>query len=146
MPLSRGLFTTGNGEWRTPKTLLAALEDEFGAFFDPCPGGTRNGLQIPWRGNVYCNPPYGHVLSKWIRKGIEELQSGRAAQIVWLLPARTDTRWFHDLVVPNAVEIRFLRGRIHFSEKGPAPFPSMIVVMKADQHASERPPRGWDGT
>lgn len=135
MTLSRGLFTSSSWEWHTPSDLRAAIDAEFGTTFDPCPGGTQDALLIPWPGHVFCNPPYGRVLTRWIEKGLLELRTGRAERIVWLIPARTDTRWFHDLLMPNAREIRFLRGRVHFENgegrSGPAPFPSMIVVMDA---------------
>lgn len=132
LTLSRGLFTTGNPEWHTPAVLMDALRVEFGEFYDPCPGGTTDGLVIPWRGpTVYLNPPYGRVLPLWVRKALDEMAAGRVRLLLMLLPARTDTRWFHDLIMPNALEIRFLRGRLHFNgAKGGAPFPSMLVVVR----------------
>lgn len=63
--------------------------------------------------------------------GLLELDHSCAKSVVFLLPARTDTAWFHDLVLPHASEIRFIRGRLHFSgHKNAAPFPSMVVVFK----------------
>jgi len=144
MTLSRGLFTSSTWEWHTPSDLRAAIDIEFGTTFDPCPGGTLDALLIPWEGRVFVNPPYGRVLSRWIEKGLLELRAGHAKCIVWLLPARTDTRWFHDLLFPNAKEIRFLRGRVHFENgegrSGPAPFPSMIVVMERPHDPPETTP------
>ncbi len=77
------------------------------------------------------NPPYGRELQKWVRKCYEEAKNGTTS--VMLIPARTDTKWFHDYILPYA-EIRFLRGRISFQIKGEdidrAPFPSMIVIFR----------------
>ena len=76
---------------------------------------------------VYCNPPYGREISKWIKKAYEENLKG--TKIVLLLPARTDTKWFHEYIY-NKHEIRFIKGRLKFNDgKNPAPFPSMLVIM-----------------
>lgn len=72
---------------------------------------------------VFCNPPYGREISKWVKKAHDS-----NTLVVMLLPARTDTKWFHDYIYHQA-EIRFLKGRLHFNEsKQGAPFPSMIVI------------------
>lgn len=98
--------------------------------FDPCPtNGTNNGLATlltPWKGlRVFCNPPYGPGIGSWLARATE------AELAVFLLPARTDTRWFHEHVLPKALEIRFIRGRLKFGDAtNSAPFPSMIVVFK----------------
>jgi site-specific DNA-methyltransferase (adenine-specific) len=82
----------------------------------------RNGLEAEWSGHVWCNPPYGRGIKDWVLKA-----SQHTDLVVMLLPARTDTRWFHDLVLPNA-EVTFVRGRIKFGAGlAPAPFPSMVV-------------------
>jgi site-specific DNA-methyltransferase (adenine-specific) len=88
-----------------------------------------DGLAKDWGGRrVFCNPPYGREIGKWVEKCYEESQKPETT-VVALLPARTDTRWFHDHVNGKARELRFLRGRLHFNEsKSAAPFPSMIVV------------------
>jgi site-specific DNA-methyltransferase (adenine-specific) len=73
------------------------------------------------------NPPYGREISLWVRKAYESsLEAGTV--VVCLLPARTDTAWWHDYVIAYAKKIRFIRGRLRFSGKGPAPFPSALVV------------------
>ena len=89
-------------------------------------GGTEDGLATRWDGRrVFCNPPYGPGLAKWLERGLE------ANLAVFLIPARTDTRWFHDIVLPKAKEIRFIKGRLKFGDAvNSAPFPSMIVVFK----------------
>ena len=77
---------------------------------------------------MFCNPPYGREIGRWVRKCYEESQRG--ATVVMLIPARTDTAWFHDYIYGKA-EIRFIRGRLHFNEStSGAPFPSMIVIFK----------------
>lgn len=79
---------------------------------------------------VFCNPPYGKQLAKWVRKAYEESRKPNTT-IVLLIPARTDTQWFHDYIYGTA-EIRFIKGRIKF--KGAmynAPFPSMIVIYRS---------------
>ena len=81
-------------------------------------------------GAVFCNPPYGREVGKWVRKAYEEAQSGTT--VVLLIPARTDTTYFHDYIYGKA-EIRFIRGRLRFTDEegnayAPAPFPSMVVV------------------
>lgn len=76
------------------------------------------------------NPPYGSGIGKWLEKAaVEARRSG--ATVVCLIPARTDTSWWHDYIAPYAWEIRFLRGRLRFSDhKWNAPFPSAIVVFR----------------
>ena len=77
---------------------------------------------------VFCNPPYGRELPKWIKKAHDEAEKG--ALVVMLIPARTDTRAFHDYIYHQA-EIRFIRGRIKFGDaKTSAPFPSMVVIFE----------------
>lgn len=131
-----GLWSSWSAEWETPADVRALIDAEFGTDFDPCPIvleglRDRDGLSS-WHGRVFCNPPYGRALPKWLEHGLQELEKRHCEIIVWLLPARTDTSWFHDLVVPNATRVRFLRGRPSFRGRAPArpaPFPSMIVVM-----------------
>ena len=75
---------------------------------------------------VYINPPYGREISKWIEKAYIENQEGTTC--VLLLPARTDTQWFHNYIYKKH-EIRFIKGRLKFGGcKNAAPFPSMIVI------------------
>ena len=78
--------------------------------------------------NVFCNPPYGREIGKWVRKCAEEARKP-GSQVVMLIPARTDTAYFHDYIYHKAREVRFLRGRLHFNDApNGAPFPSMIVI------------------
>src|SRR5208337_1071156 len=83
-------------------------------------------LFFPWKGKrIFCNPPYGPAIRKFLDRALE------AKLAVYLLPARTDTRWFHEIVLPQATEIRFLKGRLRFGNAiNNAPFPSMIVIFR----------------
>lgn len=124
-------FSSATDRWATPSEVLDSLNTEFKFDFDPCPlDGLVDGrasLFTEWRGKrVFCNPPYGPGIGDWLSRGLE------AELAVFLLPARTDTRWFHNIVLPNAKEIRFLRGRLKFGDsKNSAPFPSMVVIFRA---------------
>jgi hypothetical protein len=126
--MRRVLFSSASDRWATPREVYATLDGEFRFDFDPCPlDGDGDGLSplfCEWRGRrVFCNPPYGRGMGDWLKRGPE------ADVAVFLVPARTDTRWFHDTVLPKASEIRFLRGRLKFGDaKNAAPFPSMVVV------------------
>lgn len=143
--LNRGLFSSVSGDWATPVQLMEALRTEFPFTMDACAsagnhqaeewfGEDSDGLgAVEWRGVVWCNPPYGREIEAWIEKAIREAERG--ATIVMLLPARTDTRWFHALALPFAAEIRFLRGRLSFRligkrVDGRAPFPSLLLVFR----------------
>ena len=123
-------FSAVSDRWATPADTYMALNNEFHFDFDPCPlDGSENGLAtlfVDWGGKrVFCNPPYGPGIAKWLERGLEANLS------VFLIPARTDTRWFHDIVLPKAKEIRFIRGRLKFGEAtNSAPFPSMVVVFE----------------
>ena len=125
--LSRGLFTSLRGDWKTPRALYQGLDAEFHFDHDPCPTKPKvDGLQSEWGNISYVDPPYGKDIAKWIQKGYEESLKGKI--VVFLLPSRTDTRWWHDYIM-KATEIRFIRGRLKFDDqKNSAPFPSVIVV------------------
>ena len=78
---------------------------------------------------VFCNPPYGRGIGDWVKKSYEESKQPETV-VVMLLPARTDTRWFHDYIYGKA-EIRFVKGRLRFGGcKNAAPFPSMVVIFR----------------
>ena len=128
MSFNRHLFSSLRGDWKTPRALYQALDAEFRFDCDPCPSGsTADALFEPWGQRNFVNPPYGREVGKWVKKGYQEAQRGKL--VVFLLAARTDTSWWHDYVM-QAQEIRFIRGRLHFDERGPAPFPSCIVVFR----------------
>lgn len=127
--MSPVVFSSQSVHWATPKGVYADLHKEFQFDFDPCPLGEIEvdgsaPLFTPWAGRrVFCNPPYNRGIAPFLERACE------ADLAVFLIPARTDTRWFHDICLPFAKEIRFLRGRLKFGEaKNSAPFPSMLVI------------------
>ena len=131
------MFSSKTDLWETPQDLFDKLNNEFHFTLDVCatPENAKcdsfytkeqDGLKQPWEGVVWCNPPYGKQIGSWVRRGFFASLSGNT--VVMLLPARTDTRWFHEYIYGKA-EIRFIRGRLKFGEsKNSAPFPSMVVV------------------
>jgi site-specific DNA-methyltransferase (adenine-specific) len=119
-------FSSLSPHWATPTAIYAELDREFHFTLDPCPLETATlDCLRSWEGErVFCNPPYGPLIANYLRKARE------AECAVYLLPSRTDTRWFHDYCL-SANEIRFIKGRLKFGEsKNSAPFPSMVVVFK----------------
>lgn len=134
------LYSSKWSDWETPSALYRRLDLEYHFTLDPCasPSNAKcqrfytpadDGLARSWRGErVFMNPPYGRGIAKWVRKAHEE---SRDALVVGLLPARTDTRWFHDHIWGRAV-VEFLPGRIYFERDGVkvdrAPFPSMLAM------------------
>lgn len=142
--LNNALFSSKKSDWGTPKGLFNQLNAEFNFVLDAAATTKTakcrlyytpetDGLKSSWKvagGAVFCNPPYGREIGKWVQKAYEEAQAG--TPIVLLIPARTDTSYFHDYIYGKA-EIRFIRGRLRFTDdngsaKFPAPFPSMIVI------------------
>lgn len=128
------MFSSKSIDWITPAALYMELDTEFHFDFDPCPYPRPkwDGLQISWGKCNYVNPPYGREIGKWVEKGWFESCWGKT--VVMLLPARTDTKWFHTFIYKKA-EIRFLRGRLKFltgdgKVMNSAPFPSMIVIFR----------------
>lgn len=124
--------------WLTPLKLFNELNKEFHFDLDAAtepnnPLNTPNyfteqdnSLVKEWNGNVFLNPPYSNI-ADWVSKAKSEWERERERVIVMLIPARTDTKYFHDHIV-NYAEVRFIKGRLKFSQKGSAPFPSMIVI------------------
>lgn len=124
------MFSKKTDDWSTPKELYNKLNNEFNFTFDPCPlRSEEDGLNIDWVGNIFINPPYSNIKG-FLEKGLNELKKGNANVLVYLVPARTDTKWFHEYVY-NKAEIRFIKGRLKFGDsKNSAPFPSMLVIIK----------------
>lgn len=132
------LFSSASEEWATPQDLFDRLNEKYSFNLDAASTDEnakcerhftkeQDGLSKNWGGcRVWLNPPYGRTIGAWIRKAYEEAQKPDTL-VCMLLPARTDTAWFHDYCVKG--EIEFLRGRLKFGgSKNSAPFPSMIVV------------------
>jgi phage N-6-adenine-methyltransferase len=139
-PLTRGQLSNQSGgtdEWATPQDFYDVVNAEFGFDLDVCALDTSakceryftpetDGLVHDWTGTVWMNPPYGDVIATWMRKAYESARAG--ATVVCLVPARTDTGWFHDYCFP--MEVRFIKGRLRFGEaEASAPFPSCLVVL-----------------
>lgn len=127
-------FSSLRMDWRTPKAVYQVLDSEFQFDHDPCPAnwdGKVDGLTSDWGGTNYVNPPYGRELPKWVEKGYREWRKGKT--VVFLIPSRTDTRWWHDYCM-KATEIRYIKGRLKFDDQpNPAPFPSAIVIFRANR-------------
>lgn len=124
--MNRVHFSNVSEHWSTPHQIYEALHKEFDFTLDPCPVGASGGLTMSWKGHhVFCNPPYGPGILRWLRKSRE------ADLSVFLLPARTDTAWWHGWAL-EADEVRFVRGRLRFgAAKHTAPFPSVILVFRS---------------
>ena len=134
------MFSSKTDLWATPQDFYDKLNSEFNFTLDPCatPHNAKcakfytkeqDGLRQDWGGNtVFCNPPYGRDIYAWVRKCCMEAQKINTI-VVMLIPARTDTRYFHEFIYHKAREIRFIKGRLKFGDKkNSAPFPSMVVV------------------
>lgn len=132
-------FSSATHEWSTPQKTFDELNAKWGFTLDVCATKENakcaafytkesDGLTKRWAPNVcWMNPPYGREIGKWVQKAFEESQKG--ATVVCLLPARTDTKWFHEYCTRGSIQ--FIRGRLKFGDaKNSAPFPSMIVVFK----------------
>lgn len=131
------MFSSKTDLWSTPQDFYDKLNEEFHFETDVCalPENAKcahyytpeeDGLAQEWEGVCWCNPPYGREIGKWVEKAAKSSK----ATVVMLLPARTDTRWFHDWIYEKA-EIRFIKGRLKFGgQKNAAPFPSMVVIFE----------------
>ena len=137
------MFSSATDNWSTPQDFFDKLNDEFHFTLDVCADENNHkcehyytkeidGLSRPWVGTIWCNPPYGRKIGEWVRRAYISSQIG-SATVVMLLPARTDTRWFHDYIYNKSnTEIRFIKGRLKFGGcKNSAPFPSMVVIFRS---------------
>jgi phage N-6-adenine-methyltransferase len=139
----------GTDDWPTRPEVFDPLHNEFNFTLDVCATAenakcpqfytpAEDGLAQPWTGRVWCNPPYGRGVEKWIQKGYEAVQSGEAELVVFLIPSRTDASWWHQWCILG--EIRFFKGRLHFGEgKYGSPFPSALVVFRNASARYETP-------
>lgn len=132
--------------YETPQWLVERIRTAFGGTIDldPCTtlknpvGATRfyappdDGIALPWHSErIYVNPPYGRTIRHWAQKAIQEAW---ACQVILLVPARTDARWFQELA-REANRVIFIAGRIQFvtgGAPGNAPFPSALVGLNHD--------------
>ena len=138
--LNPALFSSVKMDWTTPQAFFDDLDAEFHFTLDPCASAGNancgkffsiadNGLEQDWAGERdFCNPPYGRAIYEWLFKCWRaSLKPGTT--VVLLIPARTDTRYFHEFIYRRAREILFILGRLRFGDgTAPAPFPSMVVV------------------
>ena len=134
------LFSSKNDEWTTPADVYERLNDEFEFNLDPCATDEnhkcilyytkeQDGLKMSWGGcRVFCNPPYSEI-SRWVEKCYREGCKDNTI-VVMLIPARTDTRYFHDYILHRS-EIRFIKGRLKYGDaQNNSPFPSMVVIFR----------------
>lgn len=141
-----GMRSSASDEWTTPRWLFDELDAEFHFTLDAASTHENalcerhytledDALSHSWDGEVvWLNPPYGRAIGKFVKKA-SEISGGGCC--VALVPARPDTRWWHDHVAGKATEIRFIKGRLRFGDgKNGAPFPSAVVIY-------DRRPRRW---
>lgn len=143
--ISPALYSSASVEWETPQDLFDRLNAKYHFTLDVCatPENAKckmfftkedDGLARKWTGErVWCNPPYGRGVDQWVQRcGFAKQHAPDWAPefAVMLLPARTDTRWWHDYVIPYG-KVEFLRGRLKFGgHKNSAPFPSAVVMFE----------------
>jgi len=140
------MLSSEDMDWETPQDFFDKLNEEFRFTLDPCATKKTakckkfytkkdDGLSKDWKREiVFCNPPYGRAIKDWVFKCSVEGKKEKTI-VVMLIPARTDTKYFHDYIYKwHNVEIRFIKGRLKFGGKqkgsGSAPFPSMLVIFK----------------
>ena len=157
--MNKALLSSKNMCWCTPQDFFDKLNEEFSftldaaatdktakcpLYFTPETDGLKSSWKVAGGGTVFCNPPYGREIGKWVQKAYEEAQAG--TPIVLLIPARTDTSYFHDFIYHKA-EIRFIKGRLKFGGcKDAAPFPSMVVIFGKEKEHEETEHAGSRGT
>src|SRR5699024_3089209 len=136
MPINQGMMTSNTDMWATPQDFFNKLNEDFNFQCDVCAiddnakcdkyySPEEDGLQQEWQGVCWMNPPYGRVIGDWVKKAYKSSLKG--ATVVCLVPARTDTKWWHEYCMKG--EIRLVKGRLKFGDgKNPAPFPSAVVV------------------
>jgi len=128
--MDRAYIKKSNSDnWGTPPEI----KNKYEGYFDPCPyQHTVDGLSIEWKEKNFVNPPYSD-LKNWCKKVHQEAKMGK--KIVLLIPPRTDTRYFHDYILPLKPEITYIKGRLKFidldnSSKKPvgSPAPSLLIT------------------
>jgi len=152
--LNPSLFSSKSGEWETPQDLFGTLDKIFHFDLDVC--ATKNNtkceqffnleddsLKQSWEDKIcWMNPPYGREIDDWVAKAFWEARE-HSITVVALLPARTDTKWWHSFVM-RAQQIWFIRGRVKFvGAKSSAPFPSCIVIWTGATQTKAPTIRSW---
>ena len=141
-------FSSEKNNWETPRKFFNELDQKYNFNLDVASDGKNaktkkyyteeeDGLKQKWEGRVFCNPPYGREIKHWIEKAYNESKKDYNELIVLLIPARTDTKYWHDYIFNKASEIIFIKGRLKFEINGistnPAPFPSALVIYKGGE-------------
>lgn len=144
--MNKALLSSKKMDYCTPQDFFDKLDGEFVfaldaaatkkstkciRYFTPEDDGLKQPWDVPPGYAVFCNPPYGRQIGEWVKKAYDESVRTEGT-IVLLIPARTDTKYFHRYIYGKA-EIRFVEGRLKFTDEdgnsfGPAPFPSMVVI------------------
>lgn len=135
--MHKAMTTSKSQSYGTPRYLYEELDREFHFNDDPCPLSDNGieGLLREWGTSTFLNPPYGKHIGKWMMKAYQESILGKT--VVCLVPARTDTVWWHEWVTKSQ-DIRFVKGRLTFEgQKNPAPFPSVIVIFAVRNKGNE---------
>lgn len=143
MTFNEGMKSSATDEWYTPQTFFQKYDDIYHFDLDVCSTHDNakcdhhftkedDGLEQSWGGHVcWMNPPYGREIGKWVKKAATS-----GTTVVCLLPARTDTAWWHEWVIPHG-KVEFIRGRLKFGGcKNSAPFPSAVVTFGQTQNSS----------
>ena len=150
MGINAGMMSSDSKEWATPQNFFDRLDAIYHFTLDAAASRENtkcdqfytkedNALGLSWRGRVWCNPPYGREIPRWVEKGYYEAQQPHNTVVVMLLAARTDTRWWHDWVMKAKV-IYLVRGRLKFvGGASSAPFPSAVVQFGFGTDASPPP-------
>jgi phage N-6-adenine-methyltransferase len=132
------MFSSKTDLWATPQDFFDKLNAVHEFDLDVCATHENakcnkyytvadDGLAQQWQGVCWMNPPYGRDIKAWMKKAYESSLNG--AKVVCLVPARTDTQWWHDYAMKG--EIEFIKGRLKFGgHKDSAPFPSAVVVFE----------------
>jgi phage N-6-adenine-methyltransferase len=132
-------FESASVEWPTPQDLFDPVDAEFGFTLDVCATSENakclhyftvedDGLEQPWSGVCWMNPPYGRVMTEWLKKAVRETWNG--VTTVALVPARTNTAWWHDICMTYG-EVRFVRGRPKFGGAAHGlPQPLALIVFR----------------
>lgn len=139
-------FSSASDDWPTPQDFFDRVNSQYGPLtLDVCASSENakcpsyftfqdDGLTKPWTGHCWMNPPYGRTIGLWMRKAWESSQAG--AMVVCLVPARTDTAWWHDYAMKG--DITFIRGRLKFGgHHNSAPFPNALVVFQPKPQPEE---------
>lgn len=140
-------FSSDTPEHYTPGSILDLVVEVMGKIdLDPCSNSKEDpavpainhytveddGLELPWNGTVYMNPPYGRIIGDWVEKLVSEFETGNTTEAIALVPARVDTEWWNNLTSCSRTIplVCFVRGRLTFiNNDNPAPFPSALVYL-----------------